>query len=134
MFNLPVNTHRMLIEPITGYSHVSKILVSRFLGFLQQINKSKKSIPKLLLGNISYDVRSTTGKSLRKIMLLANKTCIEEVRKSDAGNIPYHPVNMENKWKVDVIKEMLDAREGKLEVEGFTQDEVTFMINHLCTS
>ena len=41
---------------------------------------------------------------------------------------------MEDKWKVDVIKEIIDTREGKLEVEGFTQDEVTFMINHLCTS
>jgi hypothetical protein len=65
MFNLRLATHRHLIEPVTGHKHVRIILVSRFLGFIDQIRNSQKIIPKILLSHIQHDVRSTTGLNLR---------------------------------------------------------------------
>ena len=134
MFDLPVSTHRMLIEPVSGQIHIRKTLISRFLGFLQQIKNSKKTIPKILLSNIMYDVRSTTGKNLRNILLLANKSCVDMLRKSDVQDISYHQAVETEKWRVDLINELIDTREGKLMFDGITDDEVNEMINHLCIS
>ena len=134
MFNLPVSTHRNLIEPVSGHIHVRKTLIARFLGFLQQIRSSKKSIPKLLLNQISHDVRSTTGKNLRSIMLLANKTCVDQLRKSDVLDIPYHQIDVTESWRVDFLNELIDVKEGKLTTDEFTDDEVNQLINYLCIS
>ena len=73
MFDLPYATHRHLIEPITGAKHVRTVLVSRFLGFIEQVRRSDKMVPKLLLSHISQDVRSTTGLNLRKIFCRQTK-------------------------------------------------------------
>ena len=81
MFDLPYATHQHLIEPINGQSHVRLTLASRFLGFMDQIKKSHKIIPKMLLSHIQCDVRSTTGYNLRKIMLQTDKLNVSELRK-----------------------------------------------------
>ena len=134
MFNLPLATHRMLIKPVSGYMHVRRVLMSRFLGFLQQIRSSKKSIPKLLLCHISQDVRSTTGKNLRNILLQTDKACVHELLKNDVKDIEYHPVPTKEKWKVDVLKELIENRDGSLVIEGFDDEELSQMINYLCIS
>ena len=134
MFNLPVSTHRMLIEPVSGAMHLRRILMSRFLGFLQQIRSSRKSIPKLLLSHICHDVRSTTGKNLRNILLQTDKIDVEDLIKTDVKEIGYFPVPTFEKWKVDVVSEIIDNREGRLYIDGFDEDELNHMINHICTS
>jgi hypothetical protein len=42
MLGLPYATHRYLIEPLTGEQHIMKVLVSRFLGFMDKIASSQK--------------------------------------------------------------------------------------------
>ena len=49
MFDLPYATHCHLIEPITEAKHLRTILVSRFLGFIEQIRKLDKIMPRLML-------------------------------------------------------------------------------------
>ena len=77
MLDLPLSTHRNLIEPLSGQMHLRKILVKRFLSFIAQIEKSVKIVPKQLLNCIRSDVRSTTGKNLRKILLLTEKSNVQ---------------------------------------------------------
>jgi hypothetical protein len=48
MFDLPYATHRHLIKTITEAKHLRTILVSRFPGFIEQIRKSDKIMPRLL--------------------------------------------------------------------------------------
>ena len=69
MMDLPLSTHRRLIEPLSGYTHISTVLIKRFLSFVSQIRKSGKTVMKQLLENVKNDVRSTTGHNLRKILL-----------------------------------------------------------------
>jgi hypothetical protein len=69
MFDLPYETHRWLIEAVSGNQHLRKILIQRFLKFIKQIKKSSKSIVKLLFNTIKLSVRSTTGHNLRAIMI-----------------------------------------------------------------
>ena len=47
-------------------------------------------------------------------------------------NIKYHPVPTKEKWKVDVLKELIENRDGSLVIEGFDEEELSQMINYLC--
>ena len=76
MFDLPWATHRFFIEPLTGNQHVSRILVRRYMAFIDKIKKSSKSSRKQLLEVVKDDVRLTTGHNLRTSMMLTNKNTI----------------------------------------------------------
>jgi hypothetical protein len=38
--------------------------------------------------------------------------------------IKYHPIKEEDKWKTDIMKEIIQIKEEKLEVEGFSNPEL----------
>ena len=134
MFDLPYATHRHLIEPITGHRHVRLTLVSRFLGFIEQIRRSQKIIPKMLLSQIQCDVRSTTGCNLRKIVLQTDKLSVSDLKKDDISMLKYHPTPTEEKWKENLVNELIRVRDNTIEVEGFDYEELTDILEHICVS
>ena len=67
MMNLPRETHRRLIEPLSGIRHIKFTLLKRFLSFLQQIRKSTKNAAKFLFDSTYQDTRSITRSNLRNI-------------------------------------------------------------------
>ena len=89
MMDLPFETHRSLIEPVSERRHIRKTFASRFLVMINSIRKSKKNILKCLLSEIERDVRSISGRNLRMIMLHRDKSDISEVSVSDADKLPY---------------------------------------------
>ena len=40
----------------------------------------------------------------------------------------------EDAFKIGFIKELIDVKHGKLEVNGFTNDELDQIVDFLCTS
>ena len=133
MFDLPLDTHRNLIEPISGTSHVKIVLQKRFLSFIDQILKSKKRLPKLMLNVIKDDIRSTTGKNLRGILLQTNKLNVNQLTVSDSQQLNYHPIDENQKRKIKVIKEVLSTRNEELTVDGFSSMELEEILFHLCS-
>ena len=77
------------MEPVSGHVHLKKLLIKRFISFLNQINKSKKFLPKSLLNCIKNYTRSTTGSNLRRILFLTKKEHIEDVTQKDIKKIKY---------------------------------------------
>ena len=134
MFDLPLQTHCYIIEPISQTKHLKTVLLERFLSFLEQIRKSKKNIPKQLLSFIKNDTRSTTGSNLRNILLLTDKDNIDELTKDDVSTLKYKKVDDNNAWKIKMIKEITDVKFNKLDVENFTKDELEEILSFLCTS
>ena len=70
MMDIPRNTHRYFLEPLTGTQHIHFSLYRRFLKFVNNIKNSKKSTMRHMLSVIKHDCRSTTGRNLRNLMLL----------------------------------------------------------------
>ena len=103
MYDLPLQTHRYFIEPLSGAKHWKFVLIERFLGFLEQILKSRKTVPKHILKYVKHDVKSVTGSNLRNILLLTDRDAIEEVSKHDIKALKYHEVTIENSWKIGLI-------------------------------
>ena len=81
-------------------------MIKRFLNFLSQIRNSDKKLPKQSPRLIRSDVRSTTGRTLRNILLLTDKTDVDELKPSDANQIEYHQTDPEELWKADMIKKI----------------------------
>jgi hypothetical protein len=104
--------------------HVSRILVKRYLAFIEEIKKSSKATLKQLLDVVKTDVRLTTGHNLRSIMLLAAKNTIEEL---DAGTIDT------DEWKISLLQEIIEIRSGGLEVPGMEIDELEEILEYICT-
>ena len=134
LFNLPLQTHRNLLPVVTQQKQIFSTLISRFLGFVDKVRKSHKIVPKLFFNHIKRDVRSTTGKNLRRIMLDLGKDDISEIRKKEVGNIYHNNIKPDKSWRVNILKELLDVRENLVEVDGIEHEEITEIINFICTS
>jgi hypothetical protein len=50
------------------------------------------------------------------------------------GDIEPHPVKNEDKWKISVITECIDVKFGRLDVDGFSADELEEICYYLCIS
>ena len=134
MYDLPVQTHRNLIEPLSEARHLKFVLLDRFLSFLSQIQKSKKLVPKQLLNFISNDVGSTTGSNLRNPLLLTDKNSIEEINSDDVRRMKYHPIEEKDAWKVNIIKELTNIKYNELELSEFSREELDEILSYVCTS
>ena len=79
-------------------------------------------------------MRSTAGSNLRNIMLLTGKDTIEEIKEIDAIDVEYAPVNQEDHWKIQMVMEAIDVRDGQLKLENFSKEEIEETLEYLCTS
>ena len=134
MFGLPRETHCYFVESITQKPHLKTILIERFLNFTIQIANSEKIALKNVFNFIKNDARSTTGKNLRSILLLLDKNDIDDLSPQDASKILYKEVPENELWRIALVKELIDIRQGVLEVEGFSEDELVTILNYTCTS
>ena len=134
MYDLPRQTHRNLIEPISETNHIRFHLIKRFLSFINQIENSPKQASKHLLKTVKHDARSTSGSNLRNILLMTDKYDVDDLNPSDARLIKYHPLNDDETWKVNFILEATDVKFEQLEVDGFQLEEIEEIIDYLCCS
>ena len=126
MYDLPWATHRYLIEPVSGFPHLSRILVGRYLSFINNIRSSGKSEIIQLLDLVQSDVRLTTGSNLRTIMLLASKNKIEDLKECKV-ELKYHEVAASEAWRVGFVKEIVKLKNEDLEVVGFSREEIEYI-------
>jgi hypothetical protein len=81
---------------------------------------------------ISKDVQSVTGSNLRKILLLVNKSDVDDLVPEDSSKIQYRPEDKENIWKIRMVKELIEVRNGTLQVDNFNEDEIKEVLDSLC--
>ena len=132
MFDIPIQTHTFFIEPVSESPHIKSILIKRFLYFVNAVRFSSKSILRNLYRMIAKDVRSVTGSNLRWILLLVNKGNVNNLLPTDSAQIQYREENPDNKWKIDLVKEIVEVRNDKLQVENIHDDELKDILHYLC--
>ena len=69
MLDIPHANHVQLIEAITEAKHVKKLLISKFLGFMEKIGKSNKYV--------------ITGNTYGNIIVLVGKASVDKVTRED---------------------------------------------------
>ena len=128
MINLPIATHRELIEPLSGRHHVKFLLIKRFLQMIKKIRTSEKPILRTLLATVEDNLKSTTGRNLRCIMLLTDRSSVQEVEIKDIEEVLYQAVDDDRRWRVELVQILLEARE-----EEELEDPDLELLEWLCT-
>ena len=90
MMRLPLETHRFLLEPLSGQKPAMVILMDRFLSFMDKIDKSEKVAIKMPKKEAMRDVRTTTGANMRGIMLLMGKVSCDDVTRDNLKDMEYY--------------------------------------------
>ena len=81
MADLPLQTHRYLIEPLAGTHWKTKIMRG-YLGFIKRVRNSSKHVLRQLYHLASRYMRNVTGSNLRNILMLTNKVHVDELEPS----------------------------------------------------
>ena len=131
-FGVSRKTHRYLIEEISQSYHPQVMMSSRLVSFHSSLISSNKFPVRFLARLKENDQRSVLGQNLaiiRKICggKIPSKNLVKRTMK-------YFPIPEEQKWRVSIIRELLDCREGSRKVLNFTSTEIGDMLEFLCTS
>jgi hypothetical protein len=78
--------------------------MKRYMNFTDQIMKSSKQHPKQM-----------------------------QTDRVNVDQLEYHPLSNEHKGKTNMIKEIPTARSGKVGINDFDYDELSAILNHLCS-
>ena len=133
LFDLPRNTHRFFVEPVSETPHIKNVLCSRYVSFVSSICSTQKHAIRLLASLCKYDKRTTVGENLHNI---ANDCNVDQsiLSKSTVKqSLFYAPVPDDNIWKIHILSELLDVRKNNYVIHDFIQNETTEMINFICT-
>ena len=133
VFNLPRESHCYLIEGVSDDPHVRTVLTRRFLSFIQSIRSSKKTALREVLRLVEYDTRSVTGRNLRNILLKTNQDDVRNLKPSDY-RAKYRDIPENEEYTVGLIKEIVEIKNQQLEVDGFNDDELDYILHHVCVS
>ena len=128
MLGIPRNTHRFFIEPLTDIQHIKFSLLKRFVNFVNSIQSSKKSVMRNMLKIVKQDLRTTTCRNLRKLMLVLQK------RNVDIKNQIYDSIPSGHEWKVCIAKELLQIKNNELETEYLNSSELDEILHHIIFS
>ena len=117
ILRLPRSSHRYFIEPLSNTRHITFSLIKRFTNFIQKVADSSKYVLRRVLAAVKDDSRSTSGNNLRKIMLMVGKNAAEPVTHKDLKTLTYAPVPHNQEWKIQLAREILEIKNGKLEMK-----------------
>ena len=134
-FNVSRYTHKYLIETISNVLHPKVMLSSRYIGFHKTINeKCTKPVVKILSKLNTYDLITVYGHFLQKISISCNTEINELTHSIVKEKMRYRKVSNEDIWRLDVINDLLLAREDDLIIPNFDKKEMEDMLNFVCSS
>ena len=119
---------------MTGAPHLKKVLLKRFLTFIESIKASKKIALKNLFNVVKDDCRSVTGRNLAKIRNLVRKTSVDSLVPADSSAIRYCEIDVSDRWRLRIVSEITDTKFGLSTVDGFSRAELKTILVHVCTN
>ena len=137
MFHLNRRTHRYFIENIADCIHLKTVLTSRYLTFYKSLITSKKRPVRFLARVTEKDQRTVLGRTLSKLLAVSglddhelDKLSVPLLKKK----MVYREVPVEERWRIPACRELLDLRQKKLDLPGFSHDEIQVMMDYVCVT
>ena len=108
--------------------------MSRYVGFSDNLWKSKKSLLRLIFSTCSSDLSSLTGQNLAYLLTKYRKSSLKELTldKDSIKKTRVYPISLEENWKINIIEEISLLKLNLLEVD-FDLDNIEEILEHLCT-
>ena len=145
MWNLPYSTHKRFIETLGG-THAQVKIYANYIGFIQSMRKSSKSVVIYLLEKIKKDMNTMTGQNIRHILEQSGESNIFRINhKEFKHKFKFANLPAEETWKVNIIKELTDLKHSVyvLTNDGeeasdeppieFNQEELDEILDYVCT-
>ena len=83
---------------------------------------------------VKYNTLTVTGSNLRNIMTLVGKNSVNDLSISDAYLINYNCISDSEKWKINIVNEIIDFRYKTIDISNFTNSEINDILDYVCTS
>ena len=132
MLGIPRNSHCYFIEPLSDTKHIT-FSFKRYIKFVDSIESSSKSALKRKLRIVRRDGRSNTGKNLRKLIRIAGKTRIDDLKKGDFNDPIYNETPAGEEWKIRLAEELIEMKNGIMDVKILTSDEINEILTYIVT-
>ena len=139
MWNLPLNAHRYLVEPLGG-EHAFSMITIRFVKFLQSIRKSEKIPVQFMLRKVLDNVNTVTGKNARFIQerIGTYDSLLNINTKQLKSKLKFCPIENADVWKVNLIREITNINHSILQIEPtdesdifLTKDQLKEIVNYV---
>ena len=86
------------------------LIYKRFVRFVSQMLRSKKTALRSLCCKLMNDRSSTTGKNIRRLMIRFDSGTYTELEKNVKKDVPYMPAVEKDLWKIEAVKELTEAK------------------------
>ena len=143
LWDLPRNTHRYLIESLSG-RHLQTKLLTNMLGFYRRLEGSHKPEVGNLFRIVRDDVRTTTGANCRilenigvEMGLIPQEGSFSEIELRQFKKMHrFAEVPSDEVYRIGLLNELLSIKThfSYFEEEEFSVDDVNSMIIDICTS
>ena len=132
-YDLPYPTHRNLLPDISNVKPLRVTLAKRLLSFFEKIKKSEKSVLRNTLNVVESDVRTVTGRNLRSILQLCDKSTVQQLCPSDMDTVSYY--GEPDQWRIVTIAEVLKVRASEMDLpEDWARHEFEEILEVACCS
>ena len=124
IWDLPHPTHKNFIEQLIDFPHLQSMLHSRYIGFAWSVKNSKKDEVKLLYNICKDDQTTITGSNLKYLMESYGYYTIDKLfeNRQNISRAVVNPMNENELWKVSLLEELVDIKDGRKEVEMSEQE------------
>ena len=130
-FELPINTHRHIVEHLNGGKHIRHSVLKRFKNFYHQLAACDKEAVHHLMRLQEYDDRSIFG---RNCSYVKSRLAVQRIQDAAIDSIPSYIVPDGCGWKLQIISEVMDHKRGLLTIGDLTAQEATMILNNLCSN
>ena len=133
MLGLHRETHRFFIEPVSGTKHIIYQIYKRFVRFVSQMLRSEKTALSSLCCKLLKESRSTTGKNIRRLMILFDSGSYSELEKNVMKDVPYVAADEKDEWKIEAVKDLTEAKFDGDILPNFTSTEIDEIRQYIAT-
>ena len=134
MHGLDRKTHKYLIEPISQTKHIMFHFHKRFMNFISKIQESQKHAMRSLFTSLKHDCQSITGRNIRFLLNRYNKGLITELNKHTTDQGKYQEIPETERWRINILKELIDAKNGCTEISYFNFKELQDIMEFAATT
>ena len=102
--------------------------------FVKSLTTSNKCAVRYLSALCQDDRRTLLGRTLCKIGLDCGVAPSDLSANLVKSSLQYFPVPDDQQWRVPLLLELLDARSDKMTIENLTSNQISDIIDNICTS
>ena len=79
------------------------------------------------------DVKTVTGSNLRNILCLTDLFDVDTLDKRSVANLEYKSVNNEDRWRVLLVKDIMDIKNNIVNpLQGWEEQELDEILSFAC--